>query len=208
MSGTQTVLECVQSVLASVRETSYSMEDVWDRASGIYHVVCSQFVRHVLDEAVPERMGTLRAATRTTRPSVKTLHRYFSSCPVGYYNEDGWKRIDDLQGIKPGDVLAVLYQEDATATGSTATGHVMIATGRSALTLVNGKITATLTVADSSRSPHGAKDTRGLLGGVGDGTIVLQLAYGSGHYLAWKWSERSSSWREFEDLVVARPLQE
>ena len=106
--------------------------------------------------------------------------------------------------IEPGDLLASRQLNPA----STSTGHVMLARSRpQSLAGCSGSVCVyRLQVIDSSRSGHGADDTRRGASGVGIGTIQLQ-ATRQGAVLAYRWSEQKNSrWRNAseEPLLVGR----
>ena len=106
--------------------------------------------------------------------------------------------------IQPGDLLASRQLNPA----STSTGHVMLARSLpQPLAGCPGRVCVYhLQVIDSSRSGHGANDTRRGASGVGIGTVQLQ-ATRQGAVLAYRWSEQKTSrWRNgsVEPLLIGR----
>jgi hypothetical protein len=127
---------------------------------------------------------------------------------IDYYqaiaNTKRFRHIKSLERVRPGDLLATRQLSPS----ATSTGHLMMARRRPQLTAAcRGDVCVyRLQVIDSSRSAHGADDSRRGGAGVGIGTIQLQ-ADRQGSVLAYRWSERSRSrWRvaSQEPLVVGR----
>lgn len=118
-----------------------------------------------------------------------------------YYNEvvtqDRFLRITNVNQIMQGDVIALKYP-----TGSTSTGHIMIADGpavaRTATApFVNGTFQYEIPVYDCSSSGHGSNDTRYLSStswddGVGRGIFRLYCDAG-GALVGYTWSTYSNS---------------
>lgn len=113
-------------------------------------------------------------------------------------------RIERITNLQPGDLLVTRYR----ARRPGATGHVMLAAG---LPMPVGQCSEQrcvfrLEVIDSSRSGHGAVDTRQGHAGAGQGVIQVETSR-DGRFQAYRWSDRSSSrWRFAADepLVVGR----
>lgn len=117
-----------------------------------------------------------------------------------YYNEivkrDHFTRISKISGIAAGDIIAMKYPS-----GSTSTGHIMIADGPAVLRtstapLITGTVQYEIPVNDCSSSGHGSLDTRYNNGNWDDGVgrgIFRIYADSRGNMLGYTWSTFSNS---------------
>lgn len=119
---------------------------------------------------------------------------------ANYYNEivtqDHFTRINNIGQILQGDIIALKYPS-----GSSSTGHIMIADGPAIIRtatapLVSGTIQYEIAVYDCSSSGHGNLDTRYYSGtwdeGAGRGIFRI-YANSSGSILGYTWSTYSNS---------------
>jgi hypothetical protein len=146
--------------------------------------VCSSFLSRLLGHAYEVTPEQLAAWTGHREPHARD---YYAAVAAGR----GFTRIETVDAIRPGDVVAIAYPP-----GSGSTGHVMLVDGfpeaRDATPpLRAGTRQFALAVIDSSHSVHGPADTRGMPKrhgtGVGRGTFRL-YADPSGNIVAYAWS--------------------
>ena len=112
-------------------------------------------------------------------------------------HENGFRRLRSIRDLRPGDILAIKYNDD-----SKDTGHVVIVDAepqRRAATppLEPGTEQYGLEVIDSSASGHGPADTRhkadgSFTGGIGKGTFRLYTDR-EGRIVGYAWSETKKS---------------
>lgn len=165
------------------------------------HTDCSGLMNELLERAENRSIDRLRATASRRRPRAKDYYALIS-------RQDGFKRIDALTDVLPGDIIAVKYPP-----GMTDTGHVMlidtlpIAGRTNTEPFIEGTKQWEVTVIDASKSPHGRVDTRYAKdgtkhNGVGRGTIRLYLD-ADGKLAGYTWSTARVS--KFYD-VGTRPI--
>lgn len=111
--------------------------------------------------------------------------------------ENRFKRVTHIQDLLPGDILAV-----KDLTGAKNRSHVMVAVGiaeerKSTAPLIENSRQWTITIIDSTTSPHGKQDTRHqpdnkFRQGIGKGIFRVYTDL-SEHIIGFTWSESSSS---------------
>lgn len=119
------------------------------------HADCSGFLNILLKHSYGFMPEDLKVWFGVPRPLAKTWYAVI-------LGQRGFQRIDTIQGIQPGDFLAVKYPA-----ASENTGHCMLAAGTAqsvtpAEPQVEGTVQWTLEVIDSSHTTHGPTDTRHL----------------------------------------------
>ena len=159
--------------------------------------VCSSFITALFRRAYGYDSDEVRRWLGRSTP--KAINYYEA---IGQANR--FQPVRAVGLIQPGDLLAS-RQLNPT---STITGHTMLARSRAQpLAGCPGSVCVyRLQVIDSSRSGHGADDTRRGSSGVGMGTIQLQ-ATRQGSVLAYRWSDlKTSRWRHAteEPLLIGR----
>ena len=168
---------------------------------------CSGFVDHLLMHTYSYSPEDFKRWFDSHRPSAK---RYYDAI----VEQTGFKRIDRITDLRPGDFIAVKY-----LTRTDDTGHIMLVdqaperAGRStgSTRMANQKGEAWLVqVIDSSESGHGPTDTRHKRGADGRdhdglGRGVLQLyADAQGRVTGFSWSAAANStFRGPDDEPVA-----
>jgi hypothetical protein len=159
----------------------------------------------------PSIDGLKRVAIRG-RPQAKDYYDLISG-------EEGFKRIESVAEVLPGDIIAVKYLPGHVMLGSENTGHLMLVDARpvsrksDTRPIVDGTKQWEVTVIDSSKSPHGKNDTRygedgSKRDGVGRGVFRL-YSNAQGKPVGFSWSIEGSS--NFYDaskrpIVVGRPI--
>jgi hypothetical protein len=152
---------------------------------------CSSFITKVMQQAYGWTSTYFKTWTGSSSP---TAARYHDTIVA----QNRFVRITSIADVAPGDLLAARY---LTPT-STATGHVMWATGApvprtASKPIIDGTTQYELQVVDSASTGHGPTDTRrGADGtyedGVGVGVIRL-YADANGQVIGYTWSTLSAS---------------
>jgi hypothetical protein len=130
--------------------------------------------------------------------------------------QHGFRRIDSMSAVLPGDIIAVRYRSDDPENKDHNTGHVMLVaeapTARDGTPpLAKGTQQWEVVVIDQSRSGHGPKDTRHRDGhkgatGVGEG-IMRVYAHKDGSLAGYSWSTfKNSEFHSQDDrqIVIGR----
>lgn len=161
---------------------------------------CSGFLNLLLEKAYGYSREDLQRWTGRVRPLAKTWHQTVAEAK-------GFQRIETVQALQPGDVLAIKYEA-----GAKNTGHVMLVAGAIAerearKPLVAGTRQWEVPVLDSSSSPHGPQDSRRIDAtkhATGVGTGVLRIyTDDKGAFAGYAWSSFMNS--EFR-AIKERPL--
>jgi hypothetical protein len=170
------------------------------------HTDCSGLINGLLERAGSPSLKHLRSAAFRV-PQAKDYYDLIS-------REDGFRRIDSVAEVLPGDIVAVKYLPGhAPSSWDAGTGHVMLVDARplprkkDTRPLVDGTRQWEVTIIDSSKSPHGRDDTRQMedgsrRDGVGRGIFRL-YSDEQGKPVGYSWSIAGSS--NFYD-ASARPL--
>jgi hypothetical protein len=165
---------------------------------------CSSFVTHVLKQAYGWSDGYFKRWFGSTSPSAA---RYYDALKA----ENRFTRVETVDAIKAGDLIAMKYPA-----GSSATGHVMIARGAPSARVgtapeIPGTYQYEIEVIDSSKSGHGPNDTRNQEDGSWDsgaGVGVVRLyADAAGGIVGYTWSTYKGSVyydRASRPMVVGR----
>jgi len=171
------------------------------------HTDCSGLISSLLERAESPSFIRLKMVARHGRPRVEDYHSLI-------FRQDGFKRINVLTEVLPGDIITVKYPP-----GGEDTGHMMLVDEKPVLRkkdtkpMVEGTNQWEVTIIDSSKSPHGKSDTRqnedgSKRGGVGRGIFRL---YSNEHDepVGYSWSTASSS--DFHasttrPIVIGRPV--
>jgi len=165
------------------------------------HADCSAFYTQLLHRAYGWDGAQFKKWLGAAHP---TAHRWHDAI----VEEKGFKRIKLVKDLRPGDVLAVKFPP-----GEDDTGHVMLVAGlpkpRAATEpLAPGTRQWEVEIIDSSKSGHGAGDTRHKPDntynkGVGRGTLRL-YADEQGAIAGYSWStSRKSDFRAMADRAIA-----
>lgn len=156
---------------------------------------CSGFVTLLLEHVYGYTPGRMKKWMGQSRPVARVYH---DQIEAGH----GFVRIETISQIRRGDLIAVKYLADSKEPGKVDTGHVMVVVGpprRKTATapIEPGTTQWEVTVIDSSKTGHGAGDTRRkpdktFNNGVGEGTLRL---YGDreGKIAGYTWSTLAKS---------------
>lgn len=173
------VLEVIERVRASLRETRYQHRLVVRERQGTYRWDCSLMANWVLERAAPR---TVRHLDRVPRPLAEHFVRAIERAPVTG-SRRGWRRVEHIRDVRAGDVFAWRRPRGFP---SRNTGHVgfTLEAPRPVPGLPRGWA---VRVADATSSRH-QNDTRPWPGEGGFGTGVLVFltdAEGRGTHYGW-----------------------
>jgi hypothetical protein len=189
-----TLLVEAQRMLGAVRSTRYTHTTYVDETRGVFDFDCSGFVDYALANVAPAAYADLRAQTRQ-RPLAESYVEYFRAAQA----HPSWHRIDSVDDLVSGDVIAWLEPADSQ---STNTGHVLIVREP---VLHTDDAARSIRIIDSTESPHGPDDTRAATGetGLGSGTIVL-VVDSTGKPVGFRWSTGPDSRTRYTEVGLGR----
>ncbi len=208
----------VATVLPSTNSYGDPTQITWEGSNGLNHSTnrskCATLVTQLFERAYnPDYVAWFGC----TSPHAASYHDAIEA-------EDGFTRIASILDVKPGDIIAIQYNDAGctnltcgTFSTCTSTGHVaMVADVPRARTasapLVSGTTQYSLEIIDTSTSYHGTDDTRyqSEVGGandqgVGQGTMRLYVKNSAivGH--SWSTSSGSAYYSSAKrDVVIGR----
>ncbi len=151
---------------------------------------CSSFVTRVLKQAYQWTDADFHAWFGSNSPSAANYHDAIVA-------QNGFSVVQKIGGIKAGDIIAVKYQSDPTSTGHAMIARTTATKRASTSPLVKGTFQYEIEVIDSSKSGHGASDTRLMADktwdtGAGIGTLRL-YADNTGTITGYTWSTAKNS---------------
>jgi hypothetical protein len=174
------------------------------------HTDCSGFINSLLERAGDPVIRRLSLVARKGRPRSQDYFRLIDA-------EDGFRRIQNLADVLPGDIIAVKYL--LVAEGAD-TGHVMLVDTvpvrrkKDTDPIIDGTRQWEVAVIDSTRTAHGKTDTRvdkdgSKRDGVGRGVFRL-YSDETGKPVGFSWSTLKSS-RYFDGIskpfAIGRPVK-
>jgi hypothetical protein len=197
--GARDLLVRVDEALNAMTYTEHRLSDqAWSDDRGVYKVDCSGYVNRMVEDAVPEAYDELRDARDRSRPLAVDYYYFFRTITIGG-TKGRWRRPARVSYLRPGDVVAVKYDE-LSETGTT--GHMMIVVGVPERDTRWSNVWK-VRVTDSAKSGH-TSDSRGTGDtGVGVGTILIQ-ADSSGQPVRYAWSLKAY-WKSDNRLALGRP---
>lgn len=151
---------------------------------------CASFITQVLMQSYGWTSSYFTTWMASTSP---TANKYYDNIN----QQNGFVSISKVNEIQPGDIIAIKYPS-----GSTVTGHMMMANGPATprsptLPLVAGTYQYAIQIIDSSQTGHGPQDTRLMEDGTyspGAGIGILRLYANSvGNLIGYTWSTYNSS---------------
>lgn|SRR5262249_50448980 len=192
-------------------DTSYRHQDsvvTWKGVDGaeayLSHTDCSGLINALLAQSEGLTRDDFKSWLGKSRPVASTYHAAITM-------QNGFRRIEGIGEIMPGDLIAIKYPD-----GSENTGHIMLVAEAPRLRQASNPLVQDTEqwetrVIDSSRSGHGKTDTRRLEDGtfrqgIGAGVLRLYTDY-QGIIVGYTWSTFGNS--DFYDqgernLVVGR----
>ncbi len=171
------VLEILERVRGNIRETRYQHQTRVREARGQYFWDCSGMAAWILRRSAPRALRSIQR----DRPVARSFFRVIDRAPTTRFR-GGWKKIDHIENVRPGDVFAWLRPPDWPRRNTGHVGFVLEAPER-----VPGTQAYTVRIADATSYPH-QDDTRTwqVDTGYGEGTI-LWTTDGRGQALAYGW---------------------
>lgn len=159
---------------------------VWDTATAEAYTNCSTFATELLKHTYGWSSTYIRNWMGTSVPNAALYHDTI-------WAQDRFTLIQNASQIQAGDFIAIKYP-----TGSSTSGHLLIAAGAAQLRtstepLVDNFTQYEVSVIDSSKSYHGSSDTRYPNGeGVGRGVFRI-YADSNNNIVGYTWSTFSNS---------------
>lgn len=186
----------VRKTVESIRYTAYKLGGTkFNTSEGIYVVDCSTYVDHIIKSVYPRAYTSLTSWSGTAKPTTDDYYQYFTNLSD---KSRHWNMIDDVEQLRPGDVLVF---RSKNRYGIETGGHVMVVMDKPAQ---EGN-TFLVRVADSASSGH-SKDTRmPHASGIGIGTMLLKVNPKTFQPYAYAWKV-GSRWESNVNFAMARPV--
>lgn len=193
-AGTR-VLEVLDGIEESLRDSSYQARTQVDTKAGTYHWDCSGMAAWIMRRAAPTALRSLASSRPVARDFVAAIERAPAKQP-----KHGWQRIDDIAAVMPGDVFAWRRPRGMP---SKNTGHVGFVVEKP-LPVPEIRNAWAVRIADSTRGYH-QNDARSDDddGGFGIGTLVF-LTDDDGKVTQYGWSGTWSEWYVVTRVVFGR----
>lgn len=190
------LLALVDKIDTTIVESKYQHRTRVRRREGVYLWDCSGMMNWMLDRVAPRA----REKLDRDRPVAATYHRIIKKSPTKRAR-DGWRRIEDVRDVRPGDVFAWLRPPDWPKGGNTGHVGIMIESAQPVPEIENGW---TVRIVDASRYTH-QNDTRDPDddGGFGMGTIMF-VTDDEGAPLAYGWFGSQSRYVHETSIVFGR----
>lgn len=190
------VMRTLGGIGSSLQESEYTHDFQVDPKRGIYKFDCSGLVHYVLGQASPVASAA-PGHGRRGRSLARDYYRVIAKSPRDAPRA-GWRKVERVADIQPGDVIAWL--KPSVLTKSRNTGHVAFAV-LPPVAVPDTPGAFLVRIADASSLLHDA-DTRQGRDGFGMGTILL-LSDGQGRPIEYGW--QGFKWRTFEtDIAIGR----
>ncbi|VVC74953.1 hypothetical protein AQUSIP_02270 [Aquicella siphonis] len=186
----------VRNTVAGIRYTAYKLGGTRiDENRGIYVVDCSSYVDHILKTIYPRAYSSLTNWSGTEKPTTTDYYQYFTNL-----SDDAkhWNTIEDVEELRPGDILVFRYKNRR---GAETGGHVMIVMDKP----TREGDTFKVRIADAASTGH-SKDTRmPHSSGIGIGTMLLRVNPKTFQPYAYAW-KIGSRWESNVNFAMARPI--
>lgn len=186
----------VEHIDSTLTESKYQHNTKVRRREGVYLWDCSGMMNWMLARVAPRA----REALGRDRPVARTYYRVIQKAPTRRAR-DGWRQLDDIREVRPGDVFAWLRPPDWPKGGNTGHVGIVVATPRAVDDIENAWA---VRVVDASRYTH-ENDTRDPEGegGWGMGTIMF-VTDRTGSPVAYGWFGTKSRWVHETSIVFGR----
>ncbi|MBX3708648.1 MAG: hypothetical protein KIT56_05525 [Gammaproteobacteria bacterium] len=190
------LIHFVRKTIATIQYTTYKLGGTHiDPSRGVYVVDCSTYVDHILKTIYPQAYTSLTTWSGTEKPTTDDFYHYFNHLS---YNTKHWNTIDDVEQLRPGDILVFRYKNSM---GHETGGHVVVVMDKP----IQQGNTFMLRIADSASSGH-SKDTRlPHASGIGIGTMLLKVNPKTFQPYAYAWKV-GSRWESNVNFAMARPI--
>lgn len=192
----KTLVSFVQDTVSTISYTSYKLGGTKiDSSRGVYVVDCSTYVDHILKSVYPRAYTSLTSWSGTEKPTTDDFYQYFKNLSD---NSRHWNTIDDVEQLRPGDILVFRSKNKY---GNETGGHVMVVMDKP----IQDGDTFLVRIADSAPSGH-SKDTRfPHASGIGIGTMLLKVNPRTSHPYAYAWKV-GARWESNVNFAMARPV--
>jgi len=189
----QRLLAAAQQMVSDFKVTRYSHKTFIDRECKICEVDCSGFLVALLKQTLPEHLRQI--ATRHKRPLAEDFYETFAPAEGGAPR--GWKQVERLQDVEPGDVIAWIKLEREPGDN---TGHVLLVEQKpTAVRPSSPKADAPdqfrVRVLDSTVHGHAHDSRPEGKSGIGRGTIWLDVD-DDGQPIGFRWKSRNGKLHE------------
>lgn len=190
------VVGFVQNTISNLRYSTYKLGGTKiDTNRGVYVVDCSSYIDHILKNVYPRAYSSLTNWSGTEKPTTEDFYHYFTNLSP---NARHWNTIDEVEALRPGDILVFRYKNRY---GSETGGHVMIVMDKPQQ---EGNVFK-VRIADSASTGH-TKDTRSpRTSGIGIGTMLLKVNPKTYQPYAYAWKV-GSRWETNAYMAMARPI--
>jgi hypothetical protein len=187
----------VNSTVDTLRYSVYKLGGrKFDTSRGIYILDCSDYVDNILQAVYPNAYGNLVNSTGTEKPTSQHYYHFFSK--LDDESNRYWNRIDDVDQLRPGDILVFRTKN---RTGSETGGHVMVVMNKP----TSDENVFIVRVADSAPSGHSDDTRQANASGIGVGNLMLKVNPNTGEPKAYAWKE-GSRWKNNVNFAMARPV--
>ena len=193
----ETLAREVHRIVANMKHTKYSHPTRVDEAAGSYELDCSGLACYVLKRVLPDHYRSVTIPKGQSRATAMNFHDYYAKASTAARGKDGWRRIERIVDVRPGDILA--WRAAVPKPGST--GHVVIIDGRPLLTR-DGQVC--VAIIDSTSTGHG-NDTRPK-GQTGIGRGLMWFAVDAqGRPTGYRWSHPTGKLQN-RSIAIGRPV--
>lgn len=179
--GAEAVVAQILELRDAVKSTRYQPRTEVDAGSGLYAWDCSGMANWILGRAAPRA----RRALRKSRPRAIDYYRAIVAAPTDRPRR-GWRRLDHIADVRPGDVFAFPRSPIST---SRISGHVgfFVSRPREIPLPLGEHVMWAARILDATGLPH-QDDTRerDSEGGFGFGTFAF-INDASGETVAYGW---------------------
>jgi cell wall-associated NlpC family hydrolase len=190
------LVDFVQKTVTTLRYSDYKLGgSKFDTKRGVYVLDCSSFVDHILRKASPQAYSNLVNATGVESPATTHYYSFFNKLSANN-SGDFWNKVDDVDQLRPGDILVFRYKNSR---GMQTGGHVMVVMDKP----IRDTDVYFVRVADSAPSRHSEDTRQRNEGGIGIGTLLLRASK-SGRPAAYAWGI-GGLWNKNVSFAMARP---
>ena len=192
-----TVARELHRILANLRHTKYSHPTHVDEEKGSYELDCSGLACYMLKRVLPEHYQNVTIPKGQSRATAMNFHDYFAQAPTTPEGKDGWRRIERIWDVRPGDILA--WRAATPKPG--ATGHVIII---DSLPFLLPDRQVCVAIVDSTSTGHGNDSRPKGQTGIGRG-LMWFVTDPQGRPVAYRWSHPAGTLQE-RSIAIGRPV--
>lgn len=155
-------------ILNSIKLTEYRHTIEMNEATCEYYTDCSGLIIYILERVLPSHLQSIRKKENKKRLLAKDFCEFFMNSPTSNRGKDGWKKIEKISDVIPGDIIA--YKALNPKPGNT--GHVVVVDSESTRTLKNQYC---MMIIDSTINPHGNDTRKKGQTGIGKGILWFDV---------------------------------